>query len=240
VPTTGISLVREQTEAMQLPRFLWVPFDLGRPFGAPNEPEFQRHVLTLALELFERTDGPVVLEDFPDDAPESDEEAVWACPISFAPQPSAAPDLVRDVLAEVAQLSPWLEGVDPLNFNSGFTETEVVSFLGRVAAGSDVTDALAGRPSAGVIRLAADDLRTWYLRAARRQPGRASAGELNTWFWRETAFAHLLGETTARLRDGDDPFGRALADRALIPRDHMAFLIPDTPTLGEEMGEDDV
>ena len=27
---------------MRLPRFLWVPFELGRPFGAPNEPDFQR------------------------------------------------------------------------------------------------------------------------------------------------------------------------------------------------------
>ena len=67
--TTGISLIREQTEAMRLPRFLWVPFELGRPFGAPNESEFQRRVLLEALELLERSDGPVVLADFADDAP---------------------------------------------------------------------------------------------------------------------------------------------------------------------------
>ena len=41
---------------------------LGRPFGAPNAPDFQRSVLRALLALFERPSGPV-LEDFPDDAP---------------------------------------------------------------------------------------------------------------------------------------------------------------------------
>lgn len=36
---------------------------LGRPFGAPNEPDFQRRVLKMLLALFERRAGPV-LEDF--------------------------------------------------------------------------------------------------------------------------------------------------------------------------------
>ena len=61
--------MRENTEQMQLPRFLWVPFELGRPFGAPGEPDFQRRVLIAALALLERDDGPVILEDFPDEAP---------------------------------------------------------------------------------------------------------------------------------------------------------------------------
>ena len=81
IATTGISLVRVNTEQMQLPRFLWVPFELGRPFGAPNEPDFQRRVLRSALELLERSDGPVILEDFPDDAPTAEDTgAGWTGP----------------------------------------------------------------------------------------------------------------------------------------------------------------
>ena len=63
IATTGISLVRINTEQMELPRFLWVPFELGRPFGAPHEPDFQRRVLRAALRLLERWDGPAILED---------------------------------------------------------------------------------------------------------------------------------------------------------------------------------
>ena len=45
IPTAQISLIREQTAAIKPPRALWVPFMLGRPFGAPNDPDFQRRVL---------------------------------------------------------------------------------------------------------------------------------------------------------------------------------------------------
>ena len=44
IATAGISLVRDNTERMRPPRFLWVPFELGRPFGAPNDPAFQTKV----------------------------------------------------------------------------------------------------------------------------------------------------------------------------------------------------
>ena len=220
--------MREQTEAMRLPRFLWVPFELGRPFGAPNEPDFQRRVLHDALALLERTDGPVVLSDFPDDAPTSEDDAVWACSISFAPKPSEEPEFVQATLAEIGRLAPWAEGAKPLTMNSEMGRDEIADFLGRVAEGADVADVLGDRSLVEVTRLTSDDLRTWYLQAARRQPGRATTEELNTWFWRETVFARLLGRVAARLRDDPDPIIRTFALRAVVPRDHMAFLIPDS------------
>ena len=68
MPTTQISLIREHTEAIRPPRALWVPFMLGRPLGAPNDPEFQTRVLRAALKLLDAPSGPV-LEDYPEDAP---------------------------------------------------------------------------------------------------------------------------------------------------------------------------
>ena len=47
--TTGISLVREHTEAMAPPRALWVPFALGRPLGAAGDAAFQHRVIAAAL-----------------------------------------------------------------------------------------------------------------------------------------------------------------------------------------------
>ena len=110
IATTGISLVRVNTERMELPRFLWVPFELGRPFGAPHEPEFQRRVLRAALGLLERRDGPVVLEDFPDDAPagaDDDDGPGWSCPVSFAGAAGDDAGLTGEVLAELRRLAPW-------------------------------------------------------------------------------------------------------------------------------------
>ena len=44
IATVGISLIRPQTENTKPPRALWVPFELGRPFGPPSDPEFQNAV----------------------------------------------------------------------------------------------------------------------------------------------------------------------------------------------------
>jgi len=223
--------VREQTERMRLPRFLWVPFELGRPFGVPHDAPFQRRVLRAALELVERTDGPIVLEDFPEDAPASEEEAVWACPITFAPQPSDEPELVQLTHDEIRRLAPWIDagGRQPVNLNAGMTPTEIATYLGRVADGRDVSDVLDARPFVEVTRLACDDLRTWYLLAARRQPGRHTTTALEAWLWEQTALGRLLLAVAECLRDHHDPMVRAFVARALVPRAHRADRPPMTP-----------
>ena len=219
IATTGISLVREQTEAMQLPRFLWVPFELGRPFGAPHEPDFQRRVLHEALALVDRSDGPVVLADFPDDAPISADEVVWACPISFAPPAAEEPELLASVRAEIGELAPWAELGSPPMPNTGQTLDQMVGHLHSIA--DDVPDLDLER-----LRLTADDLRTWYLHAVTQQPGRATSHDRNTWFFRETAVAHLLGRVAAALLDHPSRRVRTFASRGIIPRDHWDLLVP--------------
>jgi hypothetical protein len=108
VPTAQISLIREQTAAIRPPRALWVPFMLGRPFGAPNAPDFQRKVLRALLGLFTQTSGPV-LEDFPDDAPpDVAGETTFACPVSFAPAQTTLNDPAAAMRQEIAQLAPWV------------------------------------------------------------------------------------------------------------------------------------
>ena len=67
--TTVIASVLPQVEKTRPPRAMFVPFMLGRPLGEPNDPAFQRRVLLQALGLLERSDGPVILEQFPDDNP---------------------------------------------------------------------------------------------------------------------------------------------------------------------------
>ncbi|MGR8920923.1 MAG: selenoprotein B, partial [Gammaproteobacteria bacterium] len=98
IATTQVSLVRLHSEIMRPPRALWVSFELGRPFGPPDDAAFQRRVVRAALELLEAEAGPLLV-DYPEDAPPSSgEEGGWACPISFS-----APREALDDNAELAE-----------------------------------------------------------------------------------------------------------------------------------------
>lgn len=229
IATTGISLVKEQTEAMRAPRFLWVPFELGRPFGAPNQPDFQRRVLRHALGLLERTDGPSVLDDFPDDAPVDPDGAPWVCPVPL-PVPPPATDrasLRQAVTTELGRLAPWADLAPVPTANSGLALVDMVDLVAAAAGGDDITDAVGLASPIEALRLLADDLRSWYLHAVAQQPGQATGQERNDWFWRETALARLLGRLAHRLLDDPDPALRGWATRGLIPRDHWSLLVPE-------------
>jgi len=45
IATVAIALIRPQAENTKPPRALWVPFELGRPFGPPSDAAFQKRVL---------------------------------------------------------------------------------------------------------------------------------------------------------------------------------------------------
>ena len=236
IPTTGISLVREHTVQMQLPRFLWVPFALGRPFGAPNEPKFQKRVLQTALELLERSDGPVVLEDFPDDAPRtstaSENDVPWSCPITFVPPQEEQPELVSATLDEMTRLEPWYEihiqasgqNTPPV---SGLAQREIVARLGDLAEGVREPEVETDLALAEWIRLGCDDLRNWYLDASQGQPGRATSSELRHWFWLQTAAARLIASASRALVHHPDPLVKMLALRAMVPREYLPDLAPE-------------
>ncbi|MCY3931424.1 MAG: hypothetical protein OXH70_06885 [Acidobacteria bacterium] len=236
IATTGISLVRVNTERMELPRFLWVPFELGRPFGAPHEPDFQRRVLRATLGLLERRDGPVVLEDFPDDAPAVTDGAVddgpgWSCPVSFAGAAGDDAWLTGEVLAELRRLAPWQEAYAARRGRSappasGLSHEQIVRGLGELAGGANDPSVATNLPLPEWVRLGCDDLRTWYMEAAQGRPGRATSLELRDWFWRETALARLIGAAAVRLAGSEHRALGMFGRRAMVPRVYMDDLMP--------------
>lgn len=221
--TVHISLVREHTELMQPPRALWVPFMLGRPFGAPNAPEFQRRVLMSALELLEASHGPV-LKDFPDHAPRetSDtEQEPLACPVSFAPTEEGN-DLVKRMLEEIAQLRPWHDIAVRRSGRgaSGLTGRGVEELARFAASYVDAAPLPSYDPTmsaAEALKRACDDLKAFHLEAGGAQPGNPDAAALEKWFWSETAAGRLffmLKETCATSEDRE----LRLLERLLVPR----------------------
>jgi len=207
IPTVGISLVREHTETIRPPRALWVTFELGRPLGMPDDPAFQRRVMQAALDLFVRTDGPLIA-DYPEQVAEEADFTGWACPINLAPR-------ATDTLAaEIDRLAVWY---DRAVTAQGRT-TVGVSGLDMPAAGKLVAAALAeSLPAAQPLKQAIDDLKAYYLEAASAFPDPGSSRTRKAWLWDETILATSLLALQPKLADSADAQHRILANLTMIP-----------------------
>ncbi len=207
VATTSISLIREHTEVMKPPRALWVPFELGRPLGAADEPEFQRRVLTAALELLETATEPTIA-DFGEEAPKSAGPEVWACPLNLPPIDGDS--YTQRLLSEVARMQPWAEetrrargGRTLIGASGGTAEgVEVMArLLGAVADGHsvlelpDVADGVDWTHLMPYLcRHVIDDVRVLYQEAIASQPGRVAPNHeaLSSWILDETVFGEVI------------------------------------------------
>ena len=225
IATTHVSLVREHTQAMQPPRALWVPFMLGRPFGAPNAPAFQRKVLMAALELLAAGRGPV-LADFPEEAPadvrDAESNEGLACPVNFGPRADGE-DPVQRLLGEIAQLQPWHDIAMRRSGRGGSVLTGMaVAELARFAAsylGASPLPSYDPRLSAAeALKRVCDDLKAFYVAAAGAQPGNVGPLALERWFWRETAAGKLFLMLRQACVASADPGLQTLGEKMLVPR----------------------
>jgi hypothetical protein len=232
VATTGISLVRDNTERLRPPRFLWVPFELGRPFGAPNQAQLQSKVLRAALALVERKDGSPILDDFPEDAAYGDlygdaaQQTGWSCPIPLPrAQSTTEPSTLVDVLGEIATLSPWQTLARETRGRSavGAAKMDIehsARFLQALLDGGGCADNPSATLSLGqTFRGAAEDMKSFYMEAATARPGRVSSVALADWFWGETAAGALLVALHPVCVLSTDSGVQRVAKGQLIPRD---------------------
>lgn len=208
------------------PRALWVPFDLGRPFGAPSKPGFQQKVMSAALALLERDDGPVILEDFPEDAPGQGEITMegMVCPIPLRrPERGDQSNLLKQIMAEMRELAPWRELFLASHGRSIVGASKMTIDAAVAALGSILetgqADSVADDELGMCLRYASEDLRNWYIEAASARPGgAASAQQLADWFWGETSAGALLLALHPACLASDNPQLKRVAAGALVPR----------------------
>ena len=172
---SGDASVRAQAEKTRPPRALWTTSQLGRPLGEPGDIAFQRRVLMAALALLERTDGPVILEDFTEDPPGWRDDRPGPsrrCPRSAATP--KGPDAWETAFrAELTALLPlWRKA------QARFGRTTVgLSFQAPAAWPGFATRFLAGElptvpeldTPALALRMVADDIKALYGEAAQAE-----------------------------------------------------------------------
>jgi len=225
IATVSISLIREHSVALKAPRALWVPFILGRPLGAPNEPAFQHRVLKEALDLLQETNWPV-LKDFNEEAP-ADELGFYSenlvCPVSF-PTKTVEGDLQASLLNEIAQLQAWYSLAKQVKGGTttgitGCTPEELGSFIASWLTDSpnQSLKSLSYLPAA-ILKLATDELKAFYYEAKSVQPGKHTFMSIQDWFWFETSAGEIFLQLKEKVSNLEDPTFKGLATTSLVPR----------------------
>jgi hypothetical protein len=223
IATVAISLIRPQTEETKPPRALWVPFELGRPFGPPSDPAFQRRVILAALRMLEEGGGPVRLEDFPEDDPSERPDPGWSPPFAAAVGREDPPAALADAFeTELAELGPaYARSVAA----RGRT-TVGLSGLPIAAAGSYVAAWLRGAaPESPVsdmsaplaLRFALDDVKAYFLEAALVPVTRPSSRQLGEWLWHQTAAGRAIFALRSANLDAADEHLKLIAGNFMVP-----------------------
>jgi hypothetical protein len=65
LPTVSVTVARDVTEAIKVPRALFVPWPMGHHFGVPFHRELQRRVVLTALGLLESSNETAPIVDLP-------------------------------------------------------------------------------------------------------------------------------------------------------------------------------
>jgi hypothetical protein len=171
---------------------------LGRPLGEPNDVPFQRRVLLQALHLLERSDGPVLLEQFPDDNPSWLDRPDWVPAVALP-----TPDALQGAAAWEAAFRTELATVLPVweHFRARFRRTTVglagqppeawPAFATSFLDGALPTVPLHDTPALA-LRFLADDLKALYGEAVQADGAPPSARQIDWWFWRRTVAGQLL------------------------------------------------
>lgn len=226
VATSVIALVRPHIESTQSPRGLWVPFPLGRPLGEPEDAVFQRRVLRQALALLERTDGPVLLEDFADDAPSMTDNPGWRCSVALPHRPAGLPahaaDWVGSVNEEMASIRPhWQAAQQRFGRStvgiSRLPPQDWAAFAVRFLEGGVPDSPVEGLSPAVLLRFVADDLKALYSEAAQSDGPQPSAAQINAWFWDRTVAADLLRALRTKALDSPHNGFNTAGSRFLVP-----------------------
>ncbi len=231
IATTQISLIREHSEKIKPPRALWVSFPLGRPLGNPNDPEFQRDVLSRALDLLDEPAGPV-LRDYPRDADDAADGAASmpACPVDFSPRDqdlNSTELLLRKFQSELNSLHTWytVACTQKGRTTSGVSNLgtdEIIKLWSDFITGNREGLARFEPTLADTLRMTAEDLKSFYFEALSSQPGQPTdAAALANWFWGETYAAAVINEIRKKCLESGTREMTLAGKLLLIPRNQM-------------------
>jgi hypothetical protein len=223
IASVAIALIRPQAENTKPPRALWVPFELGRPFGPPSDPAFQKRVMMAALRLLERESGPVLIEDFVDDDPRAQPDPAWNPPfipatVAGGSADSLAARLEAEILLLRGAYDRWLaqHGRSTVGL-SGLPMGECARYVADWLRGKAPPSPRDGFSAPLILRFAVDDVKAYCLEAASAGAAKPSSRQLGDWFWNETATGDAIHALREMLQAHEDDRLRLIVANFMVP-----------------------
>ena len=223
IASVAIALIRPQAENTKPPRALWVPFELGRPFGPPSDPAFQKRVMMAALRLLERESGPVLIEDFVDDDPRAQPDPAWNPPfipatVAGGSADSLAARLEAEILLLRGAYDRWVaqHGRSTIGL-SGLPMGECARYVADWLRGKAPPSPRDGFSAPLILRFAVDDVKAYCLEAAGAGAAKPSSRQLGDWFWNETATGDAIHALREMLQAHEDDRLRLIVANFMVP-----------------------
>jgi hypothetical protein len=221
--TVAVALIRPQAENTKPPRALWVPFELGRPFGPPNDPSMQKRVLLVALGMLVEEGGPVRIIDFPDDDPRARPDPSWQPPFVPATVASGSAETLASRLeAEILLLQGahqrWMTQYRRTTVGlSGLVMADCARYVADWLRGQQPESTREGFSAPLILRFAIDDLKAFCLEGASAGNAKPSSRQLGDWFWNETATGAALHMLRTQLQAHEDERLRLIVSNFIVP-----------------------
>ena len=223
IATVAVVLIRPQAENTKPPRALWVPFELGRPFGPPNDPTFQRRVVLTALGMLVEGGGPVRIIDFPDDDPRARPDPAWQPPfIPAAIVSGSAESLASRLEAEILLFQGahrrWIEqhGRSTVGL-TGLPIGDSARYVADWMRGKAPPSPRDGFSAPLILRFAVDDLKAFCLEAAAAGTAKPSSCQLTDWLWNATATGAAIHALREMLQAHEDDRLRLIVSNFMVP-----------------------
>lgn len=205
-----------------------MPFQLGHPLGTPNDAEFQKRVLMVLLNLFNRTECPV-LEDYDEEEEENDEMVMLSCPVNYSNMKSDSGEdgsPLSSLKREMTAMRSWYEASVAKRGRTTFGVSGVdLDNLGSFIC-SFLLDELPENPRDDVplpntLKMAVEDLKSFYIEGLTAQPGQetASSRKLADWFWDETVAGKVVWGIREACGKSEDRMMAMTAAHMLVPGD---------------------
>ena len=212
--TTIVALVREHVEQMRPPRSLWVPFELGRPFGEPGNAAQHSRVLLEALNLLDKKGPAPILEDFFADTIITDTGNDWQFPYALE---------ADSVQSELLSVIPVWEQARRRHGRStvgisGFSPEQAIEFIDRYHSSEPLSNPK-GMSVVARARFAIDDIKALYLEAA-TAVGNPNSHQLQDWLWQQTIAGAMILKFQEKARTSENKNLQLIAG-SLVPAERI-------------------